>query len=45
MKIVQFPFSGCPEAIKLLVGNKSDLNPEVDMTQVRVSCVTEFPNV
>ena len=29
--------SGCPEAIKVLVGNKADLSPEVDMTQVKVS--------
>ena len=29
--------SGCPEAVKLLVGNKSDLSPEVDVSQIRVS--------
>ena len=32
-----FIISGCPEAIKVLVGNKADLSPEVDMTQVKVS--------
>ena len=30
-------YSGCPEAVKLLVGNKSDLPPEVDLSQARVS--------
>jgi hypothetical protein len=29
--------SGCPEAIKIIVGNKADLDSEVDITQVRVS--------
>ena len=29
--------SGCPEAVKLLIGSKSDLPPEVDVAQVRVS--------
>ena len=28
--------SGCPEAIKLLVGNKSDLSPEVNMKDCKV---------
>lgn len=30
-------FSGCPEAIKVLVGNKCDLTPEVDLSQAKVS--------
>lgn len=33
-------YSGCPEAVKLLVGNKSDLPPEVDLSQARVSIYT-----
>ena len=28
--------SGCPEAVKLLVGNKSDLPAEVDISQAKV---------
>ena len=28
--------SGCPEAVKLLVGNKCDLPAEVDLTQAKV---------
>ena len=28
--------SGCPEAIKLLVGNKCDLPAEVDLSQAKV---------
>ena len=34
--------SGCPEAVKLLIGSKSDLTPEVDVAQVRVSCHAHF---
>ena len=30
------PSSGCPEAIKLLVGNKCDLPAEVDLSQAKV---------
>ncbi len=28
--------SGCPEAVKLLVGNKCDLAAEVDLQQAKV---------
>ena len=31
--------SGCPEAVKLLVGNKCDLEAEVDLSHARVSVV------
>lgn len=30
--------SGCPEAVKVLVGNKCDLPADVDLSQVKVSC-------
>ena len=33
---VLFVSSGCPEAIKLLVANKTDLNPEVNMKDCKV---------
>ena len=29
-------YSGCPEAIKLLVGNKSDLTAEVNLKDCKV---------
>ena len=35
MNAVEAQESGCPEAVKLLVGNKSDLSPEVDVSQIR----------
>lgn len=37
LKIFFIMFSGCPEAIKVLVGNKCDLTPEVDLSQAKVS--------
>lgn len=41
--IIVFPFvSGCPEAVKVLVGNKSDLSPEVDVSQIKVRSITSF---
>jgi small GTP-binding protein len=35
MNAVDAPESGCPEAIKLLVGNKCDLPAEVDLSQAK----------
>lgn len=31
--------SGCPEAVKVLVGNKSDLTPEVEVSQIKVHII------
>ena len=31
--------SGCPEAVKVLVGNKSDLTPEVEISQIKVHVI------
>ena len=40
---VLFPCSGCPEAVKLLVGNKCDLPAEVDLQQAKVHNLTLCP--
>ena len=36
--------SGCPEAVKVLVGNKCDLPADVDLSQAKVSnyCNTKY---
>ena len=34
---VELMFSGCPEAVKILVGNKCDLPADVDLSQAKVS--------
>ena len=36
-------YSGCPEAVKIIVGHKTDLTAEVDISQVRVSCIDDTP--
>eukprot|EP00731_Ephydatia_muelleri_P032102 Em0023g609a len=35
MAAVEAPESGCPEAVKLLVGNKCDLQHDMDLTQLQ----------
>ena len=34
--------SGCPEAVKLLVGNKCDLPADVDLSQAKVSEISRM---
>lgn len=37
--------SGCPEAVKLLVGNKCDLPAEVDLQQAKVCYINTIQRV